>query len=492
MEKPQPRRAGLNHDSDVVRIAIIVDRDRAGCLPLALPYSAIGYPMVQVDFFRADRRAEAGTAGRPLPECRPEAVELGILSPEAVGTPRPLTELDPDAYDLVLDWQNWTARFPQAAKDNLVTGPGVPALEQLLCQFYEIRQKIEINSGILLNAADAIITIDEDHRIVGYNYGAEKMFGYTRKEAIGQDLKIIIPPPHKEVHREYVRRYLATREPRVIGKHVQLTAQRRDGSEFPMSISFSVAEIRGNLYFTGIVRDITEYKQMEERLLQSERLAAVGNTVSHIAHEIKNPLAIIGGFARQLLKAPGLADKDRQKLAVIVEEVSGLEAMIAEMRDFVRRPEPKRRLEDLEALLEETLDLFKESFAQQQVAVHLVRETPLPRVSLDRQQMHQVLINLFRNALEAMPRGGRLTVVSRVKDGQAEISISDTGAGITPEVKARLFQPYFTTKAKGTGLGLAICRNIVEGHGGVIFAESTPGQGSTFTIRLPLAETPAG
>ncbi len=483
----------MNREPEAVRIAIIVDRDRAGCLPLALPYSAIGYPMIQVDFFKGGKRAETRPLGRRLPECRPEAVELGLLSPEAVGTPRPLEELDPEAYDLVLDWQNWTAELPRAGLlDNLVTGPGSPALEQVLCQFYEIRQKIEINSGVLLNAADAIITIDEDHRIIGYNYGAEKMFGYTRKEAIGQDLKIIIPPPHKEVHKEYVRRYLATREPRVIGKHVQLTAQRRDGTEFPMSISFSVAEIRGNLFFTGIVRDITEYKQMEERLLQSERLAAVGNTVSHIAHEIKNPLAIIGGFARQLLKSPGLDEKDRHKLAIITEEVSGLEAMIAQMRDFVRRPTPRRQLGDLEALLNETLDLFRESFAEQRILVRRIRENPIPRLSFDTQLLHQVLVNLFKNALEAMPQGGQLTVASRVKDGQAEISISDTGEGMTPEVKAKIFQPYFSTKEKGTGLGLAICRNIVEEHGGCIFAESTPGKGSTFTIQIPLEEGPAG
>jgi|UniRef100_A0A7C3WGC2 PAS domain S-box-containing protein len=480
----------MSRDPETIYIAIIVDRERAGCLPLALPYSVIGYPMVQVDFFKADRPAAARPGIQTLPESRPEAVTLGLLSPEVIGPPRPLAELDPKAYDLILDWQNRTASLRGAEWDNLVTGPGLPALEQVICQFYEIRQKIEVSSGILLNAADAIITIDENHRIIGYNYGAELIFGYPRREAIGQDLKIIIPPPYKDVHHEYVRRYLATREPRFIGKHVQLTAQRRDGREFPMSISFSVAEIRGNFYFTGIIRDITEYKQMEERLLHSERLAAVGNTITHIAHEIKNPLAIIGGFARQLLRSPGLAEKDRQKLAIITEEVSGLEAMIAEMRDFVRRPAPHKEKGDLEALLETTLDLFKESFAPRHILVRRVRETPIPPFSFDAHQLHQVLLNLIKNALEAMPKGGQLTVTSRVKDGQAEISITDTGEGMTPEVLAKIFQPYFTTKQKGTGLGLAICRNIIEEHGGRIFVESNPGQGSTFTIQIPLEEAP--
>ncbi|MDI6854433.1 MAG: PAS domain S-box protein [Deltaproteobacteria bacterium] len=483
------------NEPETIRIAVIVDRERAGCLPLALPYSALGYPMTQVDFFKGPHKPEARSPARSLPECRPEAVLLGFVPDHPVQPPRPLEELDPDAYDLILDWQNWTAEipgFPPEGLENLITGPGVPALEQVLCQFHEIRQKIEINSGILLNTTDAIVTIDENHRIIGYNFGAEKMFGYPRREAIGQDLKIIIPPPHKEVHQEYVRRYLATREPKVIGKHVQLTAQRKDGSEFPMSISFSVAEIRGNLYFTGIVRDITEYKLIEERMLQSERLAAVGNTVSHIAHEIKNPLAIIGGFARQLQKAESLGNRDKEKLNIIIEEVVRLEEMIAEMRDFVRRPAAKKQTGDLEKLLEETLGLFQNAFKEQRIKVRRTRKSPLPPLNFDPQQMHQVLINLFKNSLEAMPRGGELTIVTRVRDGQAEISISDTGEGMTPEVKAKIFQPYFTTKEKGTGLGLVICRNILEEHGGRLLAESTPGQGSTFIMQLPLEQSPAG
>ena len=135
----------------------------------------------------------------------------------------------------------------------------------------------------------------------------------------------------------------------MIGKHARLSAQRRDGREFPISISFSVAEIRDNLYFTGIIRDITEYKEMEDRVLQTERLAAVGNTVTHIAHEIKNPLLIIGRFARQLLKIPDLDDKARHKLTIIAEEVSQLEEMVAEMREFVRRPPAAKRPGSLEA-----------------------------------------------------------------------------------------------------------------------------------------------
>ena len=359
-----------------------------------------------------------------------------------------------------------------------------------MSQLQELRQKQEINTGIINSATDAIVTINEDHVIVGYNQGAEQMFGFTRAEALGQDLTIIIPPPYKAEHRDYVRRYVATREARMIGKHARLNAQRRDGREFPISISFSVAEIRDNLYFTGIIRDITEYKEMEDRVLHTERLAAVGNTMTHIAHEIKNPLLIIGGFARQLIKVPDLDDKSRHKLSIMAEEVTQLEEMVAEMREFVRRPPAPKRPGQISDALAAALELFRDTLAEHRVTVRRVEETPLPPVSFDPKQVHQVLINLLKNALEAMPEGGEITVTSRVKGANAEINIADTGAGMSPEVAANIFQPYFTTKEKGTGLGLAICQSIISEHGGVISVASTPGKGTTFTIQLPLNQTP--
>ena len=269
-----------------MRIAIVLDGEEFLCPPVTLPFSLEGLP----------------AGGHRL--VSPATPEGGASLPV-----EPLADLQPEQFDLILDGQFLTAGLPDFSPeklDHLITGPVAGFLQGLVCQLQELRQKQEINSGIIHSANDAIVTINEDHIIIGYNQGAEKMLGFSRQEALGADLNIIIPPPYKAEHRDYVRRYVATREARVIGKHVRLTALRRDGSEFPMSISFSVAEIRGNLYFTGIIRDITEYQEMEDRVLQSERLAAVGNTVTHIAHEIKNPLLIIGGFARQLLKLPGL------------------------------------------------------------------------------------------------------------------------------------------------------------------------------------------
>jgi two-component system sensor kinase FixL len=456
--------------SKTIRVAIILNGQEFHCQEVVLPFALEAYPPLELVLYATHPEMQADSQVHPL------------------------TALPREGFDLILDGRflpGGLADFSPDQAAHLITGPTANFLKMLACQLEELRQKQEINTGVINRATDALVTINEDHVIVGYNQEAERMFGYTREEALGQDLKLIVPPPFKESHGDFLRRYLATREAHVLGRQRRLTALRRSGEEFTLSISFSVAEIQQKLYFTAIMRDITEYKAMEDRVLQSARLAAVGNTVTHIAHEIKNPLLIIGGFARQLLKTPGLDDEARGKLTTIAEEVRRLEEMVAEMRDFVRRPPVQKQAGQIAAAIQEALALFQDFFRERHIQVRVVEETPLPPVTFDPKQLHEVLINLFKNALEALPRGGELTIASRVRDQQVEIGVSDTGEGMSPEVAAQIFQPYFTTKEKGTGLGLAICQNIVQEHGGCLLVESTPGAGSTFTIQLPLNEAPA-
>jgi two-component system sensor kinase FixL len=455
-----------------IRIAIVLDGQEFICHAVTLPFSLEGFPPLELVLYGRKSQTQDDLEVKRLPE------------------------LNPQEFDLVLDGKLLLGGTPEISleqADNLVAGPAAQLLEKFVCHLQELRQKQEINSGIINRATDALVTINEDHIIVGYNHAAEQMFGYSREEALGQDLKLIVPPPHKEFHRSYLQRYLATREAHVLGRQRRLIGQRRDGQPFPLSISFSVVEILGNLYFTAIMRDITEYKGMEDRMLQSERLAAVGNTVAHIAHEIKNPLLIIGGFARQLIKVSQFDEAARQKLSTIAEEVSHLEEMVAEMRDFVRRPPAQKQSGDIGAAVAEALNLFRDSYREHNIRVRQVAEMGLPPVAFDPKQIHQVLINLFKNAQEAMPQGGELTVATRVRGPNVEIGITDTGQGMPPEVASSIFQPYFTTKETGTGLGLAICQSIMQEHGGYILADSTPGRGTTFTIQLPLVEEePAG
>ncbi len=179
-------------------------------------------------------------------------------------------------------------------------------------------------------------------------------------------------------------------------------------------------------------------------------------------------------------------------MSIIAEEVTNLEEMVAEMREFVRRPPAEKRPGRLEVLISEVLELFHDTFSENHIKVNRVEESPLPELSFDAKQLRQVLINLFKNGLEAMPRGGELTITTRGRGENVEVVVADTGEGMPPEVVANLFQPYFTTKAKGTGLGLAICQSIIQEHGGSISVDSTPGKGSAFTIRLPRTEPVPG
>ncbi|MBW1917428.1 MAG: PAS domain S-box protein [Deltaproteobacteria bacterium] len=420
-------------------------------------------------------------------------VQLTLFDPVQLGAPASLRELlgklDPAGFDLIIDLRQSSEVDDLLAgidPAKLVRGASAGLIQNLLSRLQEVCQQWEIQKGIIDSATDAIVTINEDHIIVGYNKGAEKIFGFTREEALGQDLEIIIPPPYKKEHKEYVRRYIATRKARVIGKHVRLSAQRKNGQEFPMSISFSMTEIAEKLYFTGIIRDITESMDIEAKLRQSERLAAVGNTVSHIVHEIKNPLMVIGGFARQLARAPNLDDKARDKLAMITEEVKRLESLMFEMKDFSHPPTIHLEAGRIEEVIQEVLELYEDTLREQGIKVLQEYPQSLPTLSFDRQQIKQVIINLIKNAAEAMPQGGQLTVATRCEEPYLEIAITDTGEGMPSEVVEKIFTPYYTTKTKGSGLGLSICRNIIKAHNGDIMVNSIPGKGSTFTILLPM------
>lgn len=412
-------------------------------------------------------------------------------SADLVSVFHPLEELSAADFDLIIDLREPPEEeidLPDLAKfPPRITGGGAAVVEQLVHQLNLVCQNAEVQRGIIDSATDAIITINEDHIIVGYNKGAEKIFGYTKAEALNHDLTLIIPPPYKEEHHSYVRRYLATRTARVIGRHVQLKALRKNGEEFPLSISFSMAEIGDNLYFTGIVRDITEYVALEERLRQSERLAAVGDTIGHISHEIKNPLMIIGGFARQLLKVSVLDGKGRQKLQMIAEEVGRLENLMSDMKDFTRPPSVQKKMGKVDLLIDEVIAFFVESLEERDIKLIKGPSDPIPEYNFDPQQLKQVLVNLVKNAAEAMPQGGQITLSTRLRPSYLEIEVADTGEGMPEELVENIFTPYFTTKSKGSGLGLVISRNIIKAHEGEIRVSSTPGQGSTFTLQLPLA-----
>lgn len=354
-------------------------------------------------------------------------------------------------------------------------------------------RKIGDQELVILKAAEntneAFITIDQDHRVLFFNKAAERIFGYPREKVIGQDLSVIMAPTCSRDHRRAVERYVQTRIPVRIGHDTELTATRKNGETFPANISFSVSEIGERIYFTGIVRDLTETKALQERVLQSERLAALGKVVAEISHEIKNPLIAIGGFARQLLKEAE-DEKVRRKLSIILNEAQRLENLLNDLRDFYSTKKLKIESMDINDLLNEIYLLFKDDCGKRNIEFSFQKDRDRVLVNGDRGKLKQVFVNIVKNAMEALEGGGSISIDSRVEAGKVEISISDNGCGIPKDQQEKVFSPFFSTKEDGSGLGLSISKRIIEDHKGSSFKlESKENKGTRFTVTVPTSGT---
>jgi two-component system sensor kinase FixL len=340
--------------------------------------------------------------------------------------------------------------------------------------------------GAIKNTNEGFVTIDEHHRVIIFNKAAEKIFGYSREEIMGKDLGLILSPVCEQGHKQAVARFLETRKSKLIGHQTEFMTTRKNGEKFPLSISFSLSEIEGTVYFTGIVRDLSETKALQEKIAQSERLAALGQLVAEITHEIKNPLIMIGGFARQLSRTIQ-DEKSQSKLKIISDEVQRLENLLLELKEVYRPQQLAIEKVNINTLLREIVSLSSEDCKVADIALQV--ETPEDPIWVegDPGKLKQVFLNLVKNAMEAMETGGRLMISSKRSAGRAEITISDNGPGILPENREKLFTPFFTTKRRGTGLGLSVSKKIIEEHpGGTLDLDSEEGKGTVVRISLPL------
>lgn len=336
---------------------------------------------------------------------------------------------------------------------------------------------------ILDTATDAILSIDTDHRILLYNNAAEEIFGYSRREALGKNLNLLIPPQYGD-HYRFVSRFLETRTPKVMGRSQILTALRKNGEEFPIELGLSYHEIEGKITFTAIIRDLSEQKLLERKLLQTERLAAVGQTVAHVAHEIKNPLMIIGGFSHQI-KNSLTDEKAVQKLDMIFDEIARLERLVANLVDFTKVYKLVKRPADINSVIRDVLRIMAEIYPSDKYVFETDFSTDIGDISCDPDKLKQVFMNIIANGVEAMEDGGTITISTEKNLQGLEIRISDQGAGINDEDLLRIFEPFYTTRERGSGLGLSVSYRIAQAHNGEISALSTPGKGTTFVISLP-------
>jgi two-component system sensor kinase FixL len=354
--------------------------------------------------------------------------------------------------------------------------------------------------SILETVPDAMVVIDEEARIQSFSATAVRQFGYDPEEVVGQNVSVLMPEPYRAQHDGYMHRYLTTGERRIIGIGRVVVGQRKDGSTFPMELAVGEMRSGGKRYFTGFIRDLTERQRTETRLqeLQSElvhisRFTALGEMASTLAHEINQPLTAIANYLKGCRRILQRMEGDQvPMLSNAVNEAAeqALRAgdVIRHLREFVARGESERHVEHLPKLIEEASALALVGAKERGVRVAYQLDPGAKLVLVDKVQVQQVLLNLVRNAIEAMqdcPRRNLIVATRAEPHGDTvEVSVADTGTGIAPGVAEQLFQPFITTKKHGMGVGLSICRTIIESHGGRIWVETTPGEGTTFRFTL--------
>lgn len=353
--------------------------------------------------------------------------------------------------------------------------------------------------SILDTIPDAMIVIDEHGRILSFSTAAEEMFGFREAELLGENVSTLMPSPDRERHDGYLERYHATGERRIVGIGRVTTARHRNGTTFPIDLHVGETRVGDERLFTGFIRDLTERQQTEMRLhdLQSElahvsRVSAMGTLATSIAHELNQPLTAIANYVETVAEL--LDNPDAETLAIIREALSECAVqsvragqIVRRLRDFISRGESERRIESLARVVNEASALALVGAGERGVEVQVTLDSKADKVLIDRIQVQQVILNLVRNAIEAMADCPvrRIRIGSRAAgEGQVEVTIEDSGPGLAPEVAESLFQPFISTKSTGMGLGLSICHTIINGYGGRIWADTSRLGGTMFHFTL--------
>jgi PAS domain S-box-containing protein len=346
--------------------------------------------------------------------------------------------------------------------------------------------------AFLESAAESIIVVNGAGEIVLVNAQTEVMFGYRRGDLIGETLELLLPESVRAAHVRHRTGYFAEPRVRRMGQDLVLAGRRRNGTEFPVEISLSYVETPEGILAMAFVTDISERVEMQRATRQSEKLAALGTLASGIAHEINNPLGIISSRIEvMLLEAVNepLPQTLVDDLMTVHKHAERVAKIAQGLLSFSRQASTEMVTVDLNRVVEDTVLLARGQIEKAGIVIEITLAPTLPAVRGNPNALSQIVLNLLTNARDAMPGGGRVTIVTSPvpdADGAVEIVVGDTGHGMDTETLSRIFDPFYTTKLTGTGLGLSIVYGIVRDHGGTITADSIPGEGTRFVVRLPL------
>ena len=487
------------------------------------------YFIDEIDAAPAPRAPGAGLTehvlrtGRALlskPESESELAALGVL--QSIGAPSvdwlgvPLKQGDRTIGVLAVQTYTAGVRYEEHHKEMLqfVSTQVAAAIERTRAE-QALRASEARLKAVLHSALDAHVAMDDTGRVASWNQQAESMFGWAEREVLGQRLAdIIVPHAHREAHAAGLRRFLATGEGPILGQRIELTALRRDGAEFPVELAVAPVRVGTSWLFSAFVRDITARREAEEalrvsevQLRQAQKMEAIGRLAGGVAHDFNNVLTAIFGYVdilREEIPPDSAAQQDLAEVRKASERAASLtKQLLAFSRQQVLEPvvlKPNALVEDFEKMLGRLIG--------EDVELRLSLAQGAGNVRADPGQLQQVLMNLVVNARDAMPTGGKLIIETAnaelseqyaelhqpvVPGGYVMLAVSDTGSGMTPEIRGRIFEPFFTTKekGKGTGLGLSTVYGIVKQSGGYVWVYSEVGRGTSFKIYLPRVDAPA-
>lgn len=419
--------------------------------------------------------------------------ELGMNIPTifvtAKGEPRLAIEAMKEG---VFDYINRSAECAKAfpfVVNRAIEGYGL-MVEKVRLQKELIETKNFLES-IVEKAGDAISVVDLEGRVLYWNEGAEKIYGYRKNEVMGKKLSQFLYPKDEKLRSEEEKWMDQLMERVKMGEvipNVEVKRQTKDGREIIISMTISpLRDAEGRIIGASrICKDITQLKKTEERLILTERLSSLGELTAGVAHELRNPLAGIKINTQILSRKRDLSETERKILKSTEEGIEKIQKIVDDMLHFAKPKEAHFKLEEINEVVEKSLSILQTKFKKS--SIHTVFEDGkgLPKIWIDVHQIQQVLINLMLNSIQAMDRGGTLTLRTFLeKDDRVAVEIKDTGIGIPKSNLKRIFDPFFTTKSEGTGLGLSISLKILENHGATIDVTSEEGKGSVFTIHFP-------